>query len=224
MSINELAQLHPKVLLVDPIRWTSLHLNILGCSFTRPCEAMPTSQANHAEHCSCKDIITQFLIYREKYHFREKYILQLLTADQTLLSSFVFSWSVSMNSAKHALYRNDLGLYLNRKVAVRLTCNTLYVRNKGVTSAVLEQPVAAYIDHDHLKAMRAKRYTNSPGNHYERLRKIQPGEPTQDPYIVALLIALAQKTRSSTKNVDSKEAVVAVRKRQVNSIRIQVRY
>lgn len=224
MSINELARLYPKDLLVDPIKWTSLHLNVLGCSFTRPCVAMPTSEANHAKHCSCKKIINRFLTYYEKYHFREKYIVQLLTADQILESSFVSSWSVNMKSAKHALYRKDLKLYLNRKFAAQLTCNTLYVRNEDVASTVLEQPVAAYIDRDHLKAMRAKRFSSSPGNHNERLRRIQPEEPSHDPYIVALLIALAQKTRVSTKNVNSKEAVITVRKRQANSIRIQVRY
>jgi hypothetical protein len=119
----------------------------------------------------------------------------------------------------NTLYRQNLYLYLNRRAVKRLPCKYFHLRKPGGELAPSESklPIAAYMDRDNVQHRRGEtlrqftsRRSNAPFNAIWRSKwkKIDPTEPLHDPYIVALLIAMAQQQRILHRMKPKKEATV----------------
>lgn len=114
--------------------------------------------------------------------------------------------------------RNNVDFYFKCKSAKRLTCSCLYLGDTDTQSTVPEGLVAAYVDSGHVQVMRkgivfpnfGSLEDNQPVEaiYQKRWKKIQPPKPLHDPYIAALLIALAQKQRQSSKKTVATEFTV----------------
>ncbi|PNY27615.1 Uncharacterized protein TCAP_02464 [Tolypocladium capitatum] len=189
VSIYETARRHCRErILVQPLQWTSRHLELLQCSFTDPRPAPPTAQSNFTGDRDGRKYMRHFFVCTYKYVGRECSIRALLASPECPLE-----------------WRTDLSLRLHDCPLVTLPCTAFFLRDESESeSAMLARPIAAHIERGHITTLRMntlRSFTSSRHNPpVDAIRSIKwknlvPSEPLHDPYIAALLIALAQQRR-----------------------------
>lgn len=68
MSIYELARRYSREeILVEPLKWTGRHLQLLEFSFTEPCAANPKPHSSYSNQSSGMEYIASYLCDRKKY-------------------------------------------------------------------------------------------------------------------------------------------------------------
>lgn len=203
MSIYGIARQHCREeILTNPFRWTSRHLKLLRCSFERPLPEPLTpatysvTEADYTEERSGTPYLQEFFHYYYKIQFREQGIRLLLTTDGCPLIAY-----------------DALGLYFNGGVIKRLECVSLCLRSSMHTTLRYRRPLAAFIDRGHIELRRRQSIS------YRQMRynqpiirlfnnkwaKICPHEPVYDPYIVTLLIGVAQQKRRHFQEINCDE-------------------
>ncbi|OTA08493.1 hypothetical protein A9Z42_0001940 [Trichoderma parareesei] len=206
LSLYGIARRHCREeILVTPLRWTGRHLELLQCSFGKPL-AEPTTAATHSmteedysEERSGTLHLEDFFRYYYKAQFREQGIRLLLTRDGSPLVAY-----------------DAVRLYFNGCVAKRMECVSLCLRGDDQEALEHRRPVAGLIDRSHIELLRKEtigyrsRHYNPPilRLYNKKWRKISPPEPLYDPYIVALLIGVAQQKRRHFQEVNSSEEAV----------------
>ncbi|POR34386.1 Uncharacterized protein TPAR_05408 [Tolypocladium paradoxum] len=176
-----LSRLHCRErLLVNPVYWTNRQLELLQCSFNDPSPAPPTTQSNFTGERNGRWFIGRmFRIW--KLGCRRGQILNIVSYSDCPLDNW-----------------ENLRFFFNGRFRGHLKCNALFLR--GDTSAPL---IAAYVDRQQLELLRDEalrpRLRRKQGRSIAfalfkiRLKSITPTEPLHDPYIAALLIAVAQR-------------------------------
>ncbi|KJZ74391.1 hypothetical protein HIM_06201 [Hirsutella minnesotensis 3608] len=187
LSINQLALNHCRErLFVHPLFWTNRQLELLQCSFNDPCPAPPLTSIHFTGELSGLPFVVR-LFKRQQMLDRERSILDILAHSECPL-----------------IDRKNLPFYFNGRGRVILHCASLFLRGKPDARS---HPIAAYIDEQHLQLFRSEalepKVPRRQGRrtaariayaiHKLRLKSITPIEPLRDPYIVALLIAVAQE-------------------------------
>ncbi|KAF4509949.1 hypothetical protein G6O67_001881 [Ophiocordyceps sinensis] len=187
LSLRQILRLNSRErLLVPPLRWTDRHLELLRCSFDEPCPAAPCTQADTREYSG--RVFNNLVLSQWKMGAREGHVPGILT------------------EADCPLKRGPrLNFWFNSRCAVALLCSSFLARAKSGSGSP-SPPVAAYIDLQRPQYTRSevltpycgtnRRGRDLTGDLYTKMLKhITPKEPTRDPYIAAVLIALAQKQR-----------------------------
>lgn len=199
LSIYQLAFMHCRErLLVPPLYWTNRQLELLQCSFGDPSPAPTTTSSdftgelNGARH-------VRLLFTRSNGSLRENGIRGILARPECpLVHQYVLYSKCSEKQFLTLLaVREDIKFYFLGKALKALHCTLLLLRADPSTPCI-----AVYIDREHLERMRfnaSRRKRSIPKGREiahalfrQRLRKITPKDPLHDPYIAALLIAVAQ--------------------------------
>ncbi|KKO96962.1 hypothetical protein THAR02_10933 [Trichoderma harzianum] len=157
-------------ILVDPLRWTNRQLELLQISFSEPSLAPPPGISKYTGK---RAGLTRINDYYDKYHDCYERVYCVCS-----------------------LFEEERGPF-----AVSPCCHALFYPHP--VDWLNSYPVAAYIDRDFVEGLREKsvhlpKYSSSnlPMQAISRLqlKKIRPENPLKDPYIAALMIALAQNT------------------------------
>lgn len=195
LSIWQIARLHPRErILVAPITWTSRHLELLGCSFQDAVAAPPNTELDLPVGNDGYPYVKEYLRSWIKYTYRQSNIQRLLTMPECPLSC-----------------RPGVILRFDR-ISTKLRCALLYSRDGMRGSMVRGQPVAAYIDLGELERLRKDTLRCYLPRQYNplcytiwdnRWKKLDPPEPLHDPYIFALLIAVAQEKQKHMQEANS---------------------
>ncbi|OAA33900.1 hypothetical protein NOR_08753 [Metarhizium rileyi] len=180
LSIYELVRRQPrKRILIEPLLWTRLHLDILSCTFS---QSNPAPQAM----MHLPPIKNAFIVASRRRLFERHFfgLGQLWVAKEGSIRGSLASEPSPLS------WRRDLYLYFGSRCSV-LPCHYYCLDNI---------PVAAHVDRSRIMSQRKKRVARV-GDRYNppvwslgslKLKKITPTEPLHDPYLVALLIALGQ--------------------------------
>ncbi|KAM4060565.1 hypothetical protein HRG_014276 [Hirsutella rhossiliensis] len=186
LSILQLTRRHCRErLLVPPIRWTDRHLELLRCSFGDPSFASstvtpPVLPGKQGVRCMRR----AFEQYRWELPSRDNGICCLLVLDG------------------HFRDRENLRFFFNRRHVQTLQCNVFFEAEHD--PGALPPIIAAYADHERIDDLRKDLLrppirvpwrASSSALFTLKLRKITPKDCLHDPYIVALLIAVAQENR-----------------------------
>ncbi|RFU73819.1 hypothetical protein TARUN_8425 [Trichoderma arundinaceum] len=204
LSLYGIARLHCREeILISPLRWTGRHLELLQCSFGKPLPepvtvaATSVTEADYTEEITGTPYLKEFFNFYYKALFREQGMRLLLTNDACPLFAL-----------------NALVLNMNRSAVKMLPCVSFYRLNPDPASLEPRRPIAALVDRGQIEWMRKetlggnrKRQCNSPilRLFHKKWKKVNPTDPLHDPYIVALLISLAQEKRRYLQEVGSDE-------------------
>ncbi|KAH0497167.1 hypothetical protein TgHK011_004496 [Trichoderma gracile] len=206
LSLYGIARRHCREeILVTPLRWTGRHLELLQCSFAEPLSEPITAatysmtEEDFSEQRSGTLHLEDFFRYYYKAQFREQGIRLLLTRDGCPLVAY-----------------DSVRLYFNGCVAKRMECVSLCLQGDDQEALEHRRPVAGLIDRSHIEVLRKEtigyrsRHYNPPilRLYNKKWRKISPPEPLYDPYIVALLIGVAQQKRRHFQEVNSSEEAI----------------
>ncbi|KAL7812796.1 hypothetical protein V8C26DRAFT_436794 [Trichoderma gracile] len=200
LSINQLLRLHCRErLFVHPVEWTHRHLELLECSFEpstpEPAPACPPAPVpldkELEEHVSAR-FVRQLASRRGRgapdFTWREAQLGRILTSNEHLA-----------------------GIYLhfgNR------ACDLPCVLIGDYTARRIKVPFAACIDRFNIESQRYERMKTYRGVRQSEaadslrsllLRKLTPSHYYHDPYVLALLIALAQGQRAARESSRSAE-------------------
>ncbi|KAL7817010.1 hypothetical protein V8C44DRAFT_270235 [Trichoderma aethiopicum] len=197
LSINQLLRLHCRErLAVHPVEWTHRHLELLECSFGQPTpepssgcpDALLSPDKQLAEEANAR-FVRQLASRRgrgaQDFAWREAQLGRILTSDER--------FSIH--------YRGGIYFHFNDR-ACNLPC-ILVGEHTGQRNNI---PFAACIDrfdiesqrHDRMKTYRGARQSEATNSLRSlQLRKLTPANYYHDPYILALLIALAQGQRAA---------------------------
>ncbi|RCI15175.1 hypothetical protein L249_6882 [Ophiocordyceps polyrhachis-furcata BCC 54312] len=183
LSIYESARGQPrKRILVEPLLWTRLHLEILSCTFSHCSPAppammhLPSTEDARQDARLRRDFERFFFGYRNLRVAKEGVLRGHLCDEPSPLS-----WCC------------DLYLHLGGNRSIILPC-TYYCLGDYI-------PVAAHIDRSRILTQRQKKLGLPMGLRYSlpafnvselKLKSVTPTDPLHDPYLVALLIALGQ--------------------------------
>ncbi|CAH0046300.1 unnamed protein product [Clonostachys solani] len=158
-----------------PTLWTNLHLDLLECSFGR--------------------------VTYDQFAEKEEGPATLLL----VFASFAYfnTWRRSHSVAKlickdKDIYLDDkVCLFFEGKIAEVLPCTTFHVQ--PVANHARSPPFAAYADLERLQRIRERYFEPMQGASLcdIKLKKATPEVPMQDPYIAAILIAMAQEQQAS---------------------------
>ncbi|QYT03852.1 hypothetical protein H0G86_010799 [Trichoderma simmonsii] len=171
-------------ILVDPLRWTNRQLELLQISFSEPSLAPPPGISKYTGKRAGLTLINDYYDKYHDYYRRVDCVRSLFEEERGPFAvapwqSFAFPHDLITSVRCHALFYPYPVDWLN------------------------SYPVAAYIDRDFVEDLREKsvhlpKYSSSnlPMQAISRLqlKKIRPENPLKDPYIAALMIALAQNT------------------------------
>ncbi|KAL6692146.1 hypothetical protein J3F84DRAFT_384340 [Trichoderma pleuroticola] len=188
LSIRRIARRYAgEQILVSPISWTSRHLELLGVSFQEPIPAPSNTNLEFPQGHDGSLYVKEYLRAWWKFSCRLHNIQRLLAAPEC------------------PLYPRAGGTLHFDRLKKKLYCTFLYHQSKENVSSASGWPVAAYADLGELESLRKdtlRCYTtarfNPPGQAiwHRKWKRLNPPEPLHDPYIVALLIAVAQKQRN----------------------------
>ncbi|UKZ64339.1 uncharacterized protein TrAtP1_005556 [Trichoderma atroviride] len=194
-SLYGIAQRHSRErILVQPLRWTSRHLELLRISFDEPSPA-PNIEITDCYKGPAAPEETRLEYLLQRFHLlksREDYFGALLCCG----SPISFFWA-------------DFHIALNRPSINLLSspapCEGICFSMPRAQWPDPEYPIGAYIDRERIAELRKESLhfhmcnpQNAPVysmlNH--KLEQLRPTNPFKDPYIAALLIAVAQERRS----------------------------
>lgn len=188
-SINALMRAHPRIRLYVPsIAWLSSHqLRLLGCHFVRrPIVAAPGEQSNHRQHNLSWQ--KQVELIRAARYLRKPSIHTSNTAVvRGLLQIYDYA----------TIPYENLPLRFGGRIVDKVWVDSLFSSDPRTA-----HPTFAHIHYEtlqrhrrrHVNSSRKRRF-NLPIEQLERakLRRLQPLQEEEDPYIIAILIAMAQE-------------------------------
>ncbi|KAK0753878.1 hypothetical protein B0T18DRAFT_385850 [Schizothecium vesticola] len=180
-SINHMIRQHPRTrLFVAPIKWTSEQPRLLGCQFVlKPPKKIPRS-GNAGQHT--KHEHTE----HETRHSRRGPTEAASPSTPATIREAA-EWAVKCLLRPHDILvgtRYDLIFRFDRRMAIRLGADAVFSRSPSTTI-----PTVAYLDLRTLNRLRMKRRC-----------RFRPTNKAEDPYIAAMLIALAQGQRHTQGN------------------------
>ncbi|KJZ69314.1 hypothetical protein HIM_11292 [Hirsutella minnesotensis 3608] len=186
LSIHQRARRYPRSrIIAEPLLWTKLHLELLQCTFAGPCSAplviMELDNPDRERIQRGFDASFKGSWSRD----RERAMRCILSAFNSPLESFT-----------------NLNFFLGGYRNILLPCLTFFIRSEPNYDFGPLPPVAAYIDHRQVVDLRERRILKQ----YVGRRRHQPGltlarlecnrfttnELLHEPYVVALVIALAE--------------------------------
>lgn len=204
-------------IVVPPLQWTDRQLELLRISFD---DFSPAPKIDRTDNYSGLGIDT-FERRDMKYHLRrfhlfksrEEYFCNMFYGRDSPFRSDWFASSplsiyiVVLPNWKIPL-RDVLHVGLDRPSAKWLysaaPCHGIYLRKPRAQWLDPEFPIGAYIDRGHIEELRKESlnlHTCNPRNtpvysmKSHKLEQLRPANPFKDPYIAALLIAVAQRWR-----------------------------
>ncbi|KAH8820113.1 hypothetical protein F5884DRAFT_38107 [Xylogone sp. PMI_703] len=217
LSINQLARRYCRErLLVDPLEWTDRQLTLLQCSFEDPTPGpsnLPGDPPDtlilingsiyvngrfYIDHVACSRALTT----RTGYRWRDGKMRGILAGDDAPFIAM-----------------DNLHFYFCDRWIRKLPCVGFYLGDENSYSAAasgLVPPVVAYVDDSRIPELRSKRCiarvsrrSSRPTEAISRLKlkKLIPSEPLHDPYIVAVLIAVAWARRYALSPQDTRGSV-----------------
>ncbi|PYI01212.1 hypothetical protein BO78DRAFT_436287 [Aspergillus sclerotiicarbonarius CBS 121057] len=170
-------------LYVHPICWTLRQPGLLCCHFTlekvRVEKGDPPSRS-----------VVQILRDQQPYKNPLYAVAQLLAPGTLAAKKF---------DVVHIL-PHSLPFFFGQREAARIPTDGLFAHHDAL-------PSLAYITFDTIQTLRKKKVSRPPCGganrpvwniHQKRLRSLEPRNPAEDPYIVSILIALAQAQRQHT--------------------------
>ncbi|PYH69194.1 uncharacterized protein BO88DRAFT_415123 [Aspergillus vadensis CBS 113365] len=182
-------------LYVPPIAWTLRHLRLLGCRFT-----LQTSKRKERPH-------SQVVISDSPVHDLRK---PNLPAD--LRRAMLQFGGRRTSEVRKTAIKEIVGAYGFSRLSHSYESLSFYFRQQPVASVWTEGvfsrkstgPSLAYVTFDGIQSRRSKFVHNSPGKGFnepvfrtcdKKLRSLQPENTVEDPYIMGILVALAQEQR-----------------------------
>ncbi|KAF7552771.1 hypothetical protein G7Z17_g4092 [Cylindrodendrum hubeiense] len=197
-SINAILRAHCRTkLYVKPIYWTSDQLRLLGCQFSLN-ERPPKQRRDTAEPDNTPRVA------QDKKASKSQPSRDLIRAARQMCTLSIPGFK---RAAMHELlvahgFQCQKSDQLSFRFSRRTVCSVL---TDGVWSLNTAAPSLAYIDLYNLESLRKKRICHSKestrGNRpvaalrKKKLRHHKPSNDAEDPYILAILIALAQEQR-----------------------------
>ncbi|KND91061.1 hypothetical protein TOPH_04413 [Tolypocladium ophioglossoides CBS 100239] len=138
LSIYETARRHCRErILVQPLLWTSRHLELLHCSFSDPYPAPPiTVQSN-------------FTGTRDGTKYLRRFFRPIYTSRTLAIQRFLSDPECPLEC------RTNLYLSLDDFPLVTLPCTTFFLRDES-ESTMLARPIAAHIEREHITTLRGK--------------------------------------------------------------------
>lgn len=204
LSIVQMARLHCRErLLVRPIYWTDRHLGLLGCSFGDAAPAPPLIEpgvdSKRGAHC-----IRHAMEYRKwRIQYREDVVPELLTKHGGPFEYLSATPCLAVVATADRVSRANLHFYFKRRRVQTLEC-VVFLFKKEQQTDVRPPAIAAYLDLDRIFTLRRDLF-DVPMDHQRcksarslsrlRLKKITLNTQLHDPYVVAVLIALAQENK-----------------------------
>lgn len=201
LSINQLARMHCRErLLVSPLYWTNRQLELLQCSFSEPCPASPINSFMFTDERNGALFVRGLLKRHDQMVERESDIRAILASSDCLFINAsvptTTNYCLPFSDWDYSS-RNGLHFYFAGRGRKVLPCVALFPRDRPE-----EACIAAYVDQQRLEYMRSEALVPSAylrkgrkiafALYRLRLRIITPENPFHDPYIVALLLAVAQ--------------------------------
>ncbi|KAL6866664.1 hypothetical protein J3F83DRAFT_117833 [Trichoderma novae-zelandiae] len=183
LSIRQIARLYARErILISPISWTGRHVELLGCSFEEPIPASSNTSIEFPPEHDGSVCVKSYLRDWWRYGVRLRALPRILALPECPLRPC----------------RGGM-LYFDR-LKKELKCTFLHYRDRAPFSNARSWPVAAYADLEFIESLRIdtiQPYTttqyNPPGEaiFLRKWKKLEPPNPLRDPYVVALLIAVA---------------------------------
>ncbi|TFB05117.1 hypothetical protein CCMA1212_002416, partial [Trichoderma ghanense] len=204
-SINQLLRLHCRERLVlHPVEWTHRHLELLECSFEQPIPE-PASGYLYAQVPTEKQL---------QDNLDARYVRQL--ASRRGRGAGDFAWREAqlgriLASDEHFSIHYRAGIYFHFDDR---SCNLPCILVGDCTGQRSNIPFAACIDrfdienqrYDRVKAYRGVRQSEATSSLRSlQLRRLTPSNYCNDPYILALMIALAQGQRAALESNNGAE-------------------
>ncbi|POR34195.1 Uncharacterized protein TPAR_05588 [Tolypocladium paradoxum] len=180
LSIHERARCRPRSrIVVEPLLWTKLQLELLGCSFSGPCPAPPAIMKLEYPSDARRRQTFEAYFTGNRHNDREGAMRCLMGGIDGPLETF-----------------SDLYFHLGGYRNILLRCSYFCLRDEceGDNPGPVP-PVVAHIDHRYLVWMRELHICRSYSGSIRKIkiRRFASTEPLHEPYLVALLIALAQR-------------------------------
>ncbi|EQK98512.1 hypothetical protein OCS_05775 [Ophiocordyceps sinensis CO18] len=189
LSIRQLALLHPRErLLVPPTNWTPRHLEVLRCSFSEPAPAPATALAGKPQG---GDYLR---------HEMERWVWRSPSGRSDTVRDLIGGAFTS---------QRNIGFYFHQRQVQILTCDLLFCKvDESFDQTLKDNPdalppiVAAYVDLHQIDSARMEHFGVFKISRYRpmrrrllclnKLKKAKSTNHLHDPYIAALLIAIAQ--------------------------------
>lgn len=210
LSIRDSMRRRPRErIVVEPLLWTKLQLEVLRCSFHGPYPAPPA--AMKLEYPGDDLLLKQFekWFHDGEFFQRESIVVRFLSggfvAQGPLRLLCVSPCPVGVLSDLTVCTSGELYFHLGGYRAIMLPCSCYYfLKECAAGYAGSAVPVAAHIDHGHIAYLRQKklpcfddvylRYSRPVDNILAiKEKRLVSENQLHDPYLVALLIALAQQ-------------------------------
>ncbi|KAH7248417.1 hypothetical protein B0J15DRAFT_498480 [Fusarium solani] len=230
LSLNGVLRQHRKRLYIHPLQWTSQHLHVLGCEFVTqsrtpspPLEEITPSDPN-------EDLRPQQTVDASPNAIKAMKALKSLRSEfnnekgriwaiDDLMAAYGFAHRPRPSSSGHDLLPFGYGA----RVVASLKVDRVYSHSCAF---------AAYLDLDRIDLLRTdtvytswhrKLFEKWPDNEpvkrilEAKLRRIQPSAQQYDPFILAVLVALAQERRRPCPTRNAAETPSAVLKPDSNT-------
>lgn len=179
-------------LLVPPLLWTNRHLELLQMSFDEPTLAPETERLDYYSKRWSKPVgkrvLKSYLKRFDLLEYREKYIQALFYGWESPFTPDTASLPIGLDGFR-----------------VHATCQGIDLRKAGSDWAISPNyPICAYIDSGRIEEWRKNSLHirwYSPQNPpvyamlCQKLKSLRPINPLKEPYIAALLVALAHNRR-----------------------------
>ncbi|TFB03497.1 hypothetical protein CCMA1212_004376 [Trichoderma ghanense] len=193
--------------LVDPLEWTDVHLELLQCRFE---EAPPTPLRKEHE-----DKVDKMLL-PPKYH---RAVEGLPTASQAGERESLIRTIISSNGSPLFRGGDPIAFYYNRLLVRDLPGCQSFISSRYSTDrawgTAWRAPIAlvtvdcealAHHRFEQMEPYRGRRWSQATnGVHLRQAKRITPSNRLRDPYLVAILIAIAfQQRQKTTSRIRSK--------------------
>ncbi|KAL7950083.1 hypothetical protein V8C42DRAFT_309441 [Trichoderma barbatum] len=208
LSIKQLMRLHcGDKLWVHPVQWTSRHLEVLQCSFDESPPPLPSQQHMDeldkllaAESCNgaAKKIYNDSakkLFASDLWRVREACLRYIIGSDGCPLVPFMTIQTIRF--------------FYGGRLVSSLPCQSYASRhgNKAASGVGMAPIALVSIDCQHIKQLRYEQMLYTRGRrfsiqtdelHQRHVRRLTPSNRLRDPYLVALLLAVANHQRERT--------------------------
>ncbi|KAF5025169.1 hypothetical protein F66182_2745 [Fusarium sp. NRRL 66182] len=208
LSLHDLIRRHRQRLYVHPLHWTSQHLQVLACQFVDQSWVSETPSIEvtntHAKRSLRNQDMRKALVSLRSRSNNE-------TSRDWAIEDLMFAYGLQRQNGPGSRGNDPLLLTYGPHRKVPLEADTFFGSHSSV----------AYLHLDRIRSLRVKTvYTrwyykllwkwpkNDPVRAIlkAKLRKIQPSTQHHDPFILAVLVALAQRGRMSSATHDAAKA------------------